>query len=109
MCGHTDHLLDIFTNQLKINEYQGFGWQVDLDKISDIMGGKVVLLGNVNPHLIAGGTPEQVEEATRHVIEKLPPHRGLIIQDGNNIAPGTPVENINAMMAAAEEYGRYSV
>jgi uroporphyrinogen-III decarboxylase len=108
MCGHTDHLLDIFTNQLKINEYQGFGWQVDLDKIAQIMGGRVVLLGNVNPLLIANGTPGQVKKATRRVIEKLAPYRGLIIQDGNNIVPGSPVETINAMTEAAEEYGRYS-
>ncbi len=108
MCGHTNHLLEIFTHQLKINEYQGFGWEVDLDKVAEIMGGKVVLLGNVNPLLIVEGTPEQVKEATRQVIEKLAPGGGLIIQDGNNIAPGSPVENINAMMEAAEEYGGYS-
>jgi uroporphyrinogen-III decarboxylase len=107
MCGHTDHLLEIFTNQLKINEYQGFGWEVDLEKIGAIMGGKVVLLGNVNPLLIANGTPEAVKEATRQVIGKLAPYKGLIIQDGNNIAPGSPVGNINAMMEAAEEYGIY--
>jgi uroporphyrinogen-III decarboxylase len=107
MCGHTNHLLDIFTNQLKINEYQGFGWEVDLEKIGAIMGGKVVLLGNVNPLLIAKGTPDQVKEATRRVIDKLAPYKGLIIQDGNNIAPGSPAENINAMMEAAEEYGVY--
>jgi len=107
MCGHTNHLLDIFTNQLRINEYQGFGWEVDLDKIGVIMGGKVVLLGNVSPLLIAQGTPDEVKEATRRVIDKLAPYRGLIVQDGNNIAPGSPTENINAMMEAAEEYGVY--
>jgi uroporphyrinogen-III decarboxylase len=78
-----------------------------LDKIADVMGGKVVLLGNVSPLLIAEGTPAEIKEATRRVIEKLAPYKGLIIQDGNNIAPGTPVENINAMMEAALEYGRY--
>lgn len=107
MCGHTNHLLDIFTNQLKINEYQGFGWEVDLDRISSIMGGKVVLLGNVNPMLIKNGKPDEVKEATRRVIQKLASYKGLIIQDGNNIPPGSPAENINAMMEAAEEFGRY--
>jgi uroporphyrinogen decarboxylase len=107
MCGHTNHLLEVFTNQLKINEYQGFGWEVDLDRIAEIMGGKVVLLGNVNPLIISNGTPQEVKQATRQVIEKLAPLKGLIIQDGNNIAPGSPVENINAMMNAAEEFGRY--
>jgi uroporphyrinogen-III decarboxylase len=71
------------------------------------MGGRVVLLGNVSPLLIANGRPHQVKEATRRVIEKLAPYKGLIIQDGNNIAPESPVENINAMMAAAKEFGRY--
>jgi uroporphyrinogen-III decarboxylase len=107
MCGHTNHLLEMFTNQLKINEYQGFGWEVDLDKIADIMGGKVVLLGNVNPLIISNGSPEEVKQTTRQVIEKLAPMKGLIIQDGNNIAPGSPIENINSMMDAAEEFGKY--
>jgi uroporphyrinogen-III decarboxylase len=107
MCGHTAHLLHIFADQLKINEFQGFGWEVDLERIAEAMGGKVVLLGNVSPLLIEQGTPGQVKEATRRVIEKLAPYRGLIIQDGNNISPNSPIENINAMTEAAETYGRY--
>jgi uroporphyrinogen decarboxylase len=107
MCGKTDHLLKIFRDDLKINEFQGFGYQVDLEHIASVMGGKVVLIGNVNPMLIHSGTPAQVREATRRVIEVLAPRKGLIIQDGNNIPPGSPLENINAMMDAAEIYGRY--
>jgi uroporphyrinogen decarboxylase len=108
MCGATDHLLRIFADDLEIHEFQGFGYQVDLDKLASIMGGKVVLIGNVNPMLIHLGTRDQVIEATRRVIEKLAHFRGLIIQDGNNIPPGSPIENINAMMEAAERYGRYA-
>jgi uroporphyrinogen decarboxylase len=107
MCGKADHLLEIFRDDLKIHEFQGFGYQVDLDRVAEVMGGRVVLLGNVNPLLIHSGTPEQVREATRNVIEKLAHYRGLIIQDGSNIPPGTPIENINAMTEAAELYGRY--
>lgn len=107
MCGKSEHLLDIFVNDLKINELQGFGWQVDLDKIASIMGGRVVLIGNVSPMLIHTGTPDEIRAAVRQIIEKLGHFRGLIIQDGNNIPPGSPLENINAMMEAAEMYGRY--
>jgi uroporphyrinogen-III decarboxylase len=71
------------------------------------MGGRIVLIGNVNPLLIHAGTPGQVREATRRVIEKLAPFKGFIVQDGNNIPPGSPLANINAMMEAAEIYGRY--
>ena len=107
MCGRTDHLLETFVTDLRIDEYQGFGYEVDLDRIAGIMGGKVVLLGNVNPMLIRSGTPGQVREATRRVIETLAPLKGFIVQDGNNIPPGSPLANINAMMEAAETYGRY--
>jgi uroporphyrinogen decarboxylase len=107
MCGQTDHLLTTFVDDLRINEFQGFGYQVNLDTVASAMGGRVVLLGNVNPLLIHSGTPEDVRQATRTVIEKLAPSRGLIVQDGNNIPPGSPIENINAMMEAAECYGKY--
>ncbi|MBP1646620.1 MAG: methylcobalamin:coenzyme methyltransferase [Bacteroidetes bacterium] len=108
MCGATDHLLSTFVEDLQIHEFQGFGYQVDLDHVASVMGGRVVLIGNVNPMLIHLGTREQVIEATRRVIEKLAPFQGLIIQDGNNIPPGAPLGNINAMMEAAERYGRYA-
>jgi uroporphyrinogen decarboxylase len=107
MCGKTDHLLEIFADELHINEFQGFGYEVNLDRIAAVMGGRVVLIGNVNPMLIHSGTPDEVREATRRVIEKLALHKGFIVQDGNNIPPGSPLENINAMMEAAELYGRY--
>jgi uroporphyrinogen-III decarboxylase len=105
MCGKSDHLLKIFSDDLQIHELQGFGYQVDLDYISSVMGGKVVLIGNVDPMLIHSGTPEDVIEASRQVIEKLAPFKGFILQDGNNIPPGTPIDNINAMMEATEKYG----
>jgi uroporphyrinogen-III decarboxylase len=106
MCGKSDHLLEIFRDDLAIHELQGFGYEVDLDRIAEAMGGRVVLVGNVNPMLIHAGTPGEVRAATRRVLEKLAPRGGLIVQDGNNIPPGSPVANINAMMEAAEEWGR---
>ena len=107
MCGKTDHLLEIFVHDLEIHEFQGYGYQVSLDRVAAAMGGRVVLIGNVNPLLIRKGTPEQVREATRNVIETLGHYRGVIVQDGSNIPPGSPLENINAMMEAAEIHGRY--
>jgi len=106
MCGRTDHLLEIFRDDLAIHELQGFGYEVDLDRIGEALGGRVVLIGNVNPMLILSGTTEEVREATRRVIGRLAPRGGLIVQDGNNIPPGSPLANINAMMEAAEIWGR---
>jgi len=105
MCGSAGHLLKTFRDELQIHELQGFGYQVDLDTVGAILGGRVVLVGNVNPLLIHSGTPEQVRDATMRVIKKLGHFGGLIVQDGSNIPPGSPIENINAMMAAAESIG----
>jgi len=60
MCGQTDHLLTTFVDDLRINEFQGFGYQVDLDQVASVMGGRVVLVGNVNPMLIHSGTTDDV-------------------------------------------------
>lgn len=106
MCGRSDHLLEIFRDDLAIHELQGFGYEVDLDRIGETLGGRVVLLGNVDPRLIRSGTPEDVRRATRRVLDKLAPRGGLIVQDGNNVPPGSPLANINAMMEAAEAWGR---
>jgi hypothetical protein len=54
MCGETTHLLKIFTEQLKINEFQGFGWKVNLDKVAEIMGGRVVPMSLLYRHGHAG-------------------------------------------------------
>ena len=104
MCGRSDHLLPTFVTDLRISELQGFGYQVDLDRIAEVMGGRVVLIGNIDPMLIHRGTPEEVRAATRRVLARLAPFGGLIIQDGNNIPPGSPLANINAMMEASEAF-----
>jgi uroporphyrinogen-III decarboxylase len=106
MCGRSDHLLEIFRDDLAIHELQGFGYEVDLDRVAEVLGGRVVLLGNVDPMLIRAGTPDGVRAATRRVLDRLAPLGGLIIQDGNNIPPDSPRANINAMMEAAEAWGR---
>lgn len=105
MCGKADHLLSILVDELRINEFNGFGFQTSLDRVAEVMGGKVVLQGNVNPLLLARGTPEQVEAASRAVLQRLAPLGGLILMDGANIPPEAPEANINAMMAAAEKFG----
>ncbi|MCP4167197.1 MAG: hypothetical protein GY759_15100 [Chloroflexi bacterium] len=107
MCGKSDHLLEIFRDDLKIDILYGFGFPVDLDRIGEALGGRVAVVGNVNPMLLHSGTPEQIRQATRHVIDKLAHYKGLVVQEGNNVPPGTPLENINAMMEAAELYGSY--
>ena len=104
MCGNTAHLLGALADVLKITGFNLFGYQTPLDKVADIMGGRVSLWGNINPMMMLDGTRGQVREACLDVLARLAPYGGLMLGDGANICPGTPLENIAAVAAAAEEY-----
>jgi uroporphyrinogen-III decarboxylase len=108
-CGRVDHLIEHIALELHPDEYWGFSYLTDKQLIKRHMAGKTVLSGGISPVTIHEGTPEEVKMETREAIEVFAPSRGYIIMDGNNIAPESPIENINAMYEAAEEYGRYQI
>jgi len=107
MCGNFSHQIDIYVEDLKITHLIGFGYQVEPALIGEKMGGRVVVSGNVDPKIILQGPPSRIMETAKYVIENLAPYSGFILQDGANICPGTPVENMRAMFMAAEKYGKY--
>jgi uroporphyrinogen-III decarboxylase len=108
-CGKADHLLDYWYDEIGIDRYYGISYLTDKRKLAALMGGKIPLVGGVSTQLLSEGTPQEVTEHCREAIELLAPQcaGGFVLMDGHNVAPGTPVENLNAMMAAAERYGRY--
>ena len=71
------------------------------------MGGKVILMGGIDPVKIHDGRPADVLEDCRKNLEVFKGCRGYIMMDGHNIAPGSPIENLNMMAKAAELYGRF--
>jgi len=105
MCGKVDHLLQCLADELGISEFALFGYQVDRELVQKIMGGRVVLTGNVNPMNIWLGTPDSVfEEAMTALRIFGRGSSGFVLADGANIPPESPVENINAMMRAARAF-----
>jgi uroporphyrinogen-III decarboxylase len=52
------------------------------------------------------GTPQQVKEHCRKLIEGCAPGSGYVLAGGANVDKGNP-ENMRAMMAAVKEYGVY--
>ncbi len=53
------------------------------------------------------GTIEDVRNEVKDRIEKLAPGGGLILCTAHNIQIDTPVENIEALFEAYQEFGRY--
>ena len=81
---------------------------MDIGEAKRRIGDRVTLMGNIAPlTVLRNGTPKDVTEACRAIIEKAAPGGGFILAAGGYIDEGTPTENIDAMIKAAEKYGRY--
>ncbi len=101
-----------YTNRLKqINDTppSGVVWyfdQTDMKEAKRILGGICCIAGNVPTSVVIKGTPDSVKEYCRKLIQDCAPGGGFILAGGASIDNGK-IENLQAMMAAAKEYGVY--
>ena len=104
-CGKADHLLEFWMNQVRVDRYIGFSYQTDKRLLREVMGGKAILMGGVDTVKLHDAGPEEVLEDCRVNLEVFGDCPGFVLMDGHNVAPETPVENLNAMGEAARRYG----
>ena len=78
-----------------------FSHEMDVGAVKAKMGHRVALMGNVPP-LDVGvrGTPADVARWARECLEKGAPGGGMILSFGGGVSPGTPPENIDALLDA---------
>ena len=80
--------------------------QTDIFEAKKKVGDKCCIMGNVPTSMIMTGTPQQVKEYCRKLIEGCAPGGGYVLAGGATVDEGNP-ENMHAMIAAAKEYGVY--
>jgi MtaA/CmuA family methyltransferase len=81
---------------------------VDLSKAKQLVGQRVTLLGNINPtDTLLKGSPKTVTEAAKSCIHQAAAGGRFILSSGCDVPTATPLANIRAMVAAAQQYGRY--
>jgi uroporphyrinogen-III decarboxylase len=84
-----------------------FSHKTDIGEVKAAMGHRVALMGNVPPlDLGARGTPADVTQWAQECLQKGAPGGGMILSFGGGVSPGTPAENIDALVAAAREWSR---
>ncbi len=105
MCGSSSHLHQALVEDERITSFNIFGYQVPPETAARNMGGRVYLWGNVNPMLMLHGTYNEVKQTATKCLAAMAPYGGLMLGDGANVCPGTPIENLVALTDAAEEYG----
>jgi uroporphyrinogen decarboxylase len=82
-------------------EVWNFSHELDLAAVR-AAAPRMALLGNVAPlATLVRGTPEQVYREARACVEKGAPGGGFILSAGGGLSPGTPAENIDALVRAA--------
>ncbi len=79
--------------------------ELDLAEARRRAGSQLCLMGNVAPlDLGVRGTPGQVRDAATRALDQLG-GEGIILSWGGGTSPGTPKANIEALAAAAREFG----
>jgi uroporphyrinogen-III decarboxylase len=106
ICGNTTAILE------QLAQYPACGFELDhktdARRAKTLVGAGHVLFGNVDPSgVLARGTPAQVREATRQLIELWKPGGRFILNAGCAIPPTTPAENLRAFIQTAREFGTY--
>jgi hypothetical protein len=80
--------------------------RTDMSRAKKILGKKCCLQGNVPSSMMVTGSPQEVKEYCRNLIETAGKGGGFILASGS-VADNPKLENIQAMMAAVREYGFY--
>ncbi len=86
-----------------------FSHEMDIGQVKAVMGHRVALMGNVPPlDMGVRGTPAEVMDRARACLDKAAPGGGMILSFGGGVSPGTPPENIDALLRAAREWSASS-
>ena len=82
--------------------------QTDMEKAKKALGDRCCISGNVPASLMITGSPKDVKDHCRKLIERCGEGGGFILAAGTNSIEGANIENLRAMVEAAAEYGVYA-
>lgn len=109
LCGDVQRHLVFLRDNLNIRSFDT-GFPIDLGKARKDLGPDVELLGGPAVPLLRFGTPEEVRAEVIRILQSGVMDGGkFTLREGNNLAPGTPLENLWTMYETAREHGSYSL
>jgi uroporphyrinogen-III decarboxylase len=81
--------------------------RTDMARAKRILGDRCSISGNVPASLLVSGTPREVKERCRTLIEICGKGGGYMLSSGTADVTEARADNVRAMMEAAKEYGVY--
>ena len=103
LCGDATRHFKIIRDELNVTTFDT-GFPVDFGWLREELGPDVLIQGGPSAQFLALSSPEDVREEVRRILSTGVLEGGrFILREGNNLAPGTPEENVAAMYHAARE------
>jgi uroporphyrinogen-III decarboxylase len=108
LCGDaTRHFLTI-RDELNVWAFDT-GFPVNFGQLRRQLGPKVRIYGGPHVELLRTGKPAAIHTEVQRIMQSGILDGGLfVLREGNNLAPFTPLENIEAMYHAGKEFGDFN-
>ncbi len=107
LCGDATRHFKFLKENLNVRTFDT-GFPVDFAALRRELGPEVQIQGGPTVMLLKDGTPEAIRAEVKRICRSGIMTGGkFILREANNLAPATPVENIEAMYQAAQEFGLY--
>ena len=107
LCGDATRHFKILRDRLNVQTFDT-GFPVDFAWLRKELGPDVQINGGPTIMLVKDGKPEQIRKEVKRICASGIMEGGrFILREANNMAPCTPLVNIEAMYAAGKEFGRY--
>ncbi|HEX2999211.1 MAG TPA: uroporphyrinogen decarboxylase family protein [Armatimonadota bacterium] len=107
LCGDATRHFPLIREELKVDSFDT-GYPVDFAWLRRTLGPDVQIQGGPTVMLLQHGSPAAVDAEVRRICESGILAGGrFILRDANNVPPGVPLENLQALYQAAKQYGRY--
>ncbi len=80
----------------------------DIFRAKDILQGHICIYGDVPAQMLATGTPDDVDQYCRKLIEVVGKDGGYCLGSGCELAPDGKPENVKVMFESVKKYGYYN-
>lgn len=107
LCGDATRHFKLFRDALGVYTFDT-GFPVDFTWLRQELGPEVEIYGGPSIKLLLNGTPDQVAAETKRILQSGIMEGGrFVLREGNDLAPGTPTENLKVMYRTGCMFGQY--
>jgi len=105
LCGDATRHFKAIRDECGVTSFDT-GFPVDFAGLRRGLGPDIEILGGVEVPTLLRGTPQQVYERAREILQSgITEGRRFVLRDANNLAPDVPWANLAAMYKAAFDFG----